>query len=108
MGTPTRHVNSIWLFDEVTEFSKDINPFVASIELLSAPASSPLVEPGRIETICDAPLTVSTQEDAPLTASTQEEELFLQRVFDYVSSSFPELALTSLSVVLHLWKRLSQ
>ena len=59
MGTPTRHVNSIWLFEEVTEeFSEDINPFVASNELLSALASSPLVEPGRVETTRDAPSLV--------------------------------------------------
>ena len=48
-----------------------------------APSSS-LVEPGLIETTCDAPLSVSTQ----------EEESFLQSMFDHVNRSFSELALT--------------
>ena len=86
MGTPTRR--NVWLFDELTEeFSEDIpNPLVTSNESLAAP-SNPVVEldvePESVETTPDAPLTVSIQ-----------EELFLQSVFDHVSSSFPELALT--------------
>ena len=78
MRTPTRqNINSAWLFDKVTEeFSGDI-PHLGN-KLLLAP-SSPLVQPARVETACDAPL---------LTVSTQEEESFLQSMFERVSCSF--------------------
>ena len=81
MGTPTRqNINSTWLFDEVTEeFSGDT--LSSDNELLLTP-SSPLVQPARVDTTCDALL---------LTVSTQEEESFLQSVFVFVSCSFPEL-----------------
>ena len=87
MGTSTRR--NVWLFDELTEeFSEDIpNPLVTSNESLAAP-SNPVVEL-KVE-----PESVETTPDAPLTVSMQEEELFLLSVFDHVSSSFPELALT--------------
>ena len=81
MGTPTKqNINSTWLFDEVTEeFGRDTLP--SDNELLLMP-SSPLVQPVRVETACDALL---------LTVSTQEEESFLQSMFECVSCRFPEL-----------------
>ena len=83
-------VNNTWLFDELfdevtEEFSGDIiNSLAADNELLSAP-SGPLVRSSDVGTACYAPLQ---------TVSTQEEESFLQSVFERVSCSFPELALT--------------
>ena len=72
-----QNINSAWLFDEVTEeFSGDTLP--SDNELLLTP-SSPLVQPARVETACDAPL---------LNVSTQEEESFLQSMFEHVSCSF--------------------
>ena len=88
MGTSTRqNIKSTWLFDEVTEeFSRDTLP--SNNELLLTPFS-PLVQPARVETACDAPL---------LTVSTQKEESFLQSMFQRISCSFPEFF--SLALVL--------
>ena len=71
-------VTNIVIQEVTEEFSGDTS---SDNELLLAP-SSPLVQPARVETVCDAPL---------LTVSTQEEELFLQSVLERVNCSFPEL-----------------
>ena len=105
MGTPTRqNINSTWSFDEVIE--EFIGDTLSSDNELLLMPSSPLVQPARVDTACDALL---------LTVS-QEEESFLQSVFERVSCSFLELftgasaAMTGMRAVsskLHMQRQMS-